>query len=327
MVLITGASGLLGLHLLKVLSAAGTPVRAMYRSRKADLLPGSVSDNIEWVQGDVLDHAALDAALQGVQQVYHAAAMVSYDARDRDLLMEVNAEGTARVVDACLAHGVKKLLFVSSIATLGDEPWPGLISEDTPRREEGKRSVYAQSKYRAEMEVWRGMAEGLQAVIVNPSVMLGEGDWTRSSTALFRIVHDEFPFYTTGCTGWVDAQDVARACVLLMNSEIQGERFVLNGGNLAYREVFTLMARAMGKKPPRYEAKPWMAALVWRWQVLRGWLTGKRATITRETARSAREEKGYSSAKFLQVFQDFRWKEVDKTVTRVCGAIQKNLLV
>lgn len=321
MVLITGASGLLGLHLLRVLSAAGTPVRAMYRSREADLLPGSVSDNIEWVQGDVLDHAALDAALQGVEQVYHAAAVVSYDARDRDLLMEVNAKGTARVVDACLALGVKKLLFVSSISTLGDEPWPGLIAEETPRREEGKRTAYAQSKYRAEMEVWRGMAEGLQAVIVNPSVMLGEGDWARSSTALFRIVHDEFPFYTTGRTGWVDVRDVARACVMLMNSEVHGERFVLNAENLAYREVFTLMAMAMGKNPPRYEAKPWMAALVWRWQVLRGWLTGRRATITRETVRTAQEQKGYSAEKFLHAFPGFQWTTMQALIGRVCGKI------
>lgn len=321
MVLVTGASGLLGLHLLRVLSAAGTPVRAMFRTQQPDLLPGSMPDKVEWVQADVLDHAALDAALQGVQQVYHAAAVVSYDARDRDLLMEVNAEGTARVVDACLAHGVKKLLFVSSISTLGDEPWPGLIAEETPRREEGRRTVYAQSKYRAEMEVWRGMAEGLQAVIVNPSVMLGEGNWSRSSAALFRMAHDEFPFYTTGRTGWVDAQDVARACVLLMHSELQGERFVLSAENLAYREVFTLMARAMGKNPPRYEAKRWMAALVWRWQVLRGWLTGRRATLTRETARTAQEQKGYSAEKFLQAFPGFQWTSMQDLIGLVCRKI------
>lgn len=325
MVLVTGASGLLGLHLVRALSAAGEQVRALYHSRQPELPEGSRPERIEWISADLLDFTAMDLAFAGVRTVYHCAAVVSYDPRDRDWLMQVNVEGTAQLVNLCLHHQVDKLLHVSSVATLGDETFPVLIHEQSARNEEEPRSVYAQSKYRAEMEVWRGMAEGLQAVIINPSIMLGEGDWSRSSTHLFQLVHNEFPYYTLGSTGWVDVQDVVSAAIHLMNSPVSGERFILNGGNAPYREVFTLMARAFGKRPPHREAKPWMTALVWRWQYLKGMLSGKRVTISRETARSAMQQKGYSAAKLLRALPGFRFSPLEETILRV--ATKKNLLI
>lgn len=317
MVVITGASGLLGIHLVKVLSAGNLPVKALYHERLPKMLPGTVEANVQWEQVDILNYADLEDVLTGAEHVYHVAGLVSYDARDRDALFRVNEEGTAYVVNACLACGVSKLGFVSSVATLGHPMVEGdLIDENSPIDEEVSVSVYARSKQKAEREVWRGYAEGLDMVIVNPSIIIGEGDGLKSSSALFRKVYDEFPWYTEGATGWVDASDVARAMVDLMQSTVCGERFVVSAENRSFRDVFTLMAGYMHKKPPYRRAALWMVEIVWRLDLWKTRLSGSKPTLTRETAQAACSVKGYSSEKLLKALPNFSYSGLEESIDR-----------
>ncbi|MBL7766281.1 MAG: NAD-dependent epimerase/dehydratase family protein [Chitinophagaceae bacterium] len=314
MILVTGGSGLLGQHLLKALLKDGEMIRATYLHTDP---PAALSQGIEWMRCDLEEYEDIEAALQGVTHVYHCAAMVSYDRRLHERMMRVNIEGTANLVNACLDRGIQKLVHVSSIAAFSQVEAPELVNETTPWLRSKEDSAYAQSKHKSEMEVWRGIAEGLNAVIVNPSIILGEGDWNKGSAALFRIVKNEFPWYTGGATGWVDVQDVVRAMTGLMKSDIAGERFILNGGNHPYRDVFTWMAEAMGVRPPHREARPWMAELVWRWAYLKSMLTGKEATLTKETARSAQRISAYDGSKICGVLKGFEYTGVKETVKRV----------
>ena len=317
MIVVTGASGLVGLHILRELSTSGEPIRALYHTRKPDFLAGTYTPNIECLAIDILDFQQVETAFAGATQVYHTAAIVSYDPRMRDTMTFINVEGTANVVNAALHFGIQKLVYISSIATLGDETYPTLITEKSTKEESKKRSHYSKTKSDAELEVWRGLAEGLHAIILNPSIILGEGDWNRSSTNLFKIAYEEFTYYTQGNTGWVGAVDVAKASVLAMQSEIAGERFILNAENLAYKEVFSLMAKAMHRKPPHKEAKPWMTELLWRMQYLKSIITGRQATISKETARSAQERKGYSAEKWLNRFPEFRFSPIQEVILHV----------
>lgn len=318
MILVTGASGLLGQHVLAELSQRRQIVRAIYRKALPKLYTAIQSERVEWVQADVLDIPSLQDAMEGITQVYHCAAQVSYDKRFHEAMHEVNVDGTANVVNLCLDKPHIKLLHVSSIATLcGGNPEEAR-SENNRWEESEPHSEYAKSKYHAELEVWRGIAEGLQAVMVNPGIILGEGDRSKSSMNLVEVVQHEFPYYTEGATGWVDAKDVAKAMVLLMESDITAERFVLVSENKSYREVFTLMAQALQVKPPHRLAKPWMTELVWRWEYLKRIFSGQVATITEETARAAHEKRTYNNHKILNTLPSFKFQTLEKTIQRIC---------
>jgi len=317
MVVVTGASGLLGIQLVKVLSAGNMPVKALYNKRLPAMLLGTVEANVQWEQVDILNYADLEEAFAGANYVYHAAGFVSYDVRDREELFRVNEEGTAYVVDACLACGVKKLGFVSSVATLGHPLRAGdLIDENSPVDENAPVSVYARSKQKAEREVWRGYAEGLDMVIVNPSIIIGEGDGVKSSSALFRKVYDEFPWYTEGSTGWVDANDVASAMVDLMHSSVCGERFVVSAENRSFKDIFTLMAKSMNKRPPYRKAAMWLVEIVWRFDWWKTRLSGSTPLLTHETAHAACTVKGYSSEKLLKALPNFRYSTLEESIDR-----------
>lgn len=318
MILVTGATGLLGQHVLAELTASGKQVRALYRNTIPRLYTTINANLVTWVQGSILDLPSLEDAMQGVNQVYHVAAMVSYDPRLREAMHDVNVHGTAHVVNLCLEQASCKLVHVSSIATLGGGQEGAIMNEENRWQESEAHSAYAKSKYQSELEVWRGMAEGLDAVIVNPGIILGEGDTGRSSTNLIDIVRNEFPYYTAGSTGWVDAHDVAKAMHLLMESDRSEERFVLVANNRGYHDVFTLMAKYMHVKPPHRLAKPWMTELVWRWEYVKSTLLGKVATITEETARAAHEQRFYSGKKIETVLPEFSYQTLEQTIKRIC---------
>jgi len=317
MVLVTGASGLVGLHLIKQLSIEGYSVRALYHSNLTKTLPETVDNQIEWVNCDILNVNQLDEAFKGIRTVYHCAAIVSYDPRYAERMMEINVEGTANVINIALEHQVDKLVYMSSIASLGNETYPTLVAEKSEWDTNEPHSQYAISKQKAEMEVWRGIAEGLNAVIVNPAIILGEGDWEKSSTNLFQLVYNEFPYYTSGETAWVDVKDVVKAMILLMHSDINNERFILSAGNFSFKEIFTLMAVSMNKKPPYRFAATWLTELVWRLAFLKSILSGKVATITKETAHSAQQISNYDNSKFLKQFPDFNYENMEVTIDRI----------
>jgi dihydroflavonol-4-reductase len=317
MILVTGGSGLLGHHLIKQLTAAGQEVRAIYRST----VPPLLKDGVEWVHGDILDISSLEDALQGVTQVYHCAAMVSFVAKQKQQLHKVNVEGTANVVNTCLDANIQKLIHVSSVAALGKMHNGAIVSEAMQWTEESSDSEYGKSKYLAEMEVWRGIGEGLQAAIINPSIIIGEyGDWNKGSMAIFKNVHKGFPWYSNGTAGFTDAEDVVAAMIQLMNSDVTGERFIINNECRSFKDVFFMIADAFGTKRPHKQVTPFLASVVWRLEKLKSTFTKKEPLVTKETADNALATVNFDNSKFLKTFPDFRYRPLQQSIERICKA-------
>jgi nucleoside-diphosphate-sugar epimerase len=306
MILVTGGTGLVGSHLLFALISTGKRVKALKR-KSSNLVPvkrlfnhysingESLFDQIEWIEGDVEDYQSLTTILAGVNEVYHCAAIVSFSKLDYTRMLECNVGGTANLVDACINAKVKKFCHISSIAALGDSINGSSVDETSFWGKSKGRSGYSVSKFRSEMEVWRGIEMGLNAVIVNPSVIVGPGRWDGGSGNLFGAISKGFPFYTLGVTGYVDARDVAKAMIAAMEKGAWGKRFVLNSENLSYKEVFSMAAKSLGKKPPRIEAKPWMSNAVLPFIWLAGCISRKAPTVTRSTMQSSYKKTYYSS--------------------------------
>lgn len=309
----------MGKELLKQLLYEGYRTRALYhRSNIAIDHP-----NLELIQGDLLDVVLLEEALQGVTHVFHCAAVVSYDPADKYKLMKMNIEGTANVVNACLDGGIRKLVHVSSVAAIGRIRKGEAVNETMQWTEETNNSNYGKSKFLAEMEVWRGVGEGLDAVIVNPSLILGGDDWSSGSSAIFKSAYEEFPWYSEGISGFVDVQDVARAMIMLMNSDITGQRYILSGENVSYRQVFTMIAECFGKKPPHRKVTPFLAEVVWRLEALKGKISGKKPLLTRETARTSLAKVYYDHSKILEALPGFTFTPLSETIRRTCKALEE----
>jgi nucleoside-diphosphate-sugar epimerase len=308
MIFVTGGSGLVGSHLLFDLVSSGKQVRALKRKNSSIELTkkifGYYSNDtekllnfIEWIEGDVMDIYSLYDAMQDIDQVYHAAAMVSFHPSDQKEMMKINVDGTANVVNACLYKNVKKICYVSSIATLGRTDNDELVNEETQWKNSKNNSQYSISKYGAEREVWRGTIEGLPAVIVNPSVIIGPGDWKKGSSQLFQKLWDGLKFYTDGVNGYIDVRDVSKAMILLMESDIANSRFILSSENLDYLELFTMISEGLNKKIPSIKANYLLSQFAWRAEKLRSSITGKKPLITKETARTAFHKYYYSNEK------------------------------
>lgn len=308
MVFVTGATGLLGSHLLLEILRREEGVRALARPGsdlgKVRALFGwygpeaeSGWDRIEWVFGDILDIPALETALQGVTQVYHCGAMISFDPTDEEALLKTNWEGTRNLVDLCLALGVPAFCHVSSIATLGGL---GAVRTESDTSEPGGSSAYAISKYLAEMEVWRGRAEGLRTVIVNPGVILGPGPWVRGSSRFFSATAEGLRFCPPGGTGFVGVRDVVRAMLELTGASCFGERYIVVSENLSYLELITRIARELQVPAPRQTLRPWHLEVLWRLDWARRALGGKRRKLSRASARSLKRHRQYSNDKIRE---------------------------
>ncbi|RYD55322.1 MAG: NAD-dependent epimerase/dehydratase family protein [Sphingobacteriales bacterium] len=319
MILVTGASGFVGQHLVRFLSAKGHTIRALYNSRKPDhelkSLPG-----VQWMQCDLLDIYAVEEVMQDITDVYHCAAIVSFHPADKERILHVNIETTANLVNEALERGIRKMVHLSSVAALGGAIQGKEITEEEEWEESRHNSVYGQSKYMAEMEVWRGVGEGLSAAIVNPGIILGPGNWEEGSARLMKVVDKEFPFYTEGVNAWVDVYDVVKAMYTLMNIDVAAERFIMSAGNFSYREVFTKMANALNRKPPHIKASNWMTALIWRWSVLKSSIFGETATITKETAGNAQRKSYYNNSKLLAALPGFGYTPIDETIRQMAAA-------
>ncbi|GAA3991656.1 NAD-dependent epimerase/dehydratase family protein [Hymenobacter antarcticus] len=304
MIFVTGGTGLIGSFLLHALRARGLAVRALHRGS----VPSGAAPGVEWLAGNLLDTELLRSALTpDVTHVFHCAGLVSYAPQDEDALLAVNVQGTAALVDACLAHPGIRLAHVSSVAALGG-PGAGQVvaaGSSQPMNEKATwdlgaaHPAYATSKYLGELEVWRGLAEGLSAIIVNPSVVLGPGDWHRSSTRLLRYAHQQHRFYTRGLVNFVDVRDVVAHLLALAFDypEISGERYVLSAEAVPLADFFRQAAAAMQRRPPTVAVPDWAAELIWRLEHVRAVLTGARPLITKDTARAGRQPVVYDHAK------------------------------
>jgi nucleoside-diphosphate-sugar epimerase len=302
MILVTGATGLVGSQLLYDLAAAGETVRALRRPNRSRVLADralganpSLASRVQWVEGDVTDLFSVEDALQGVDTVFHCAAVVSFHPARRKELMKVNVEGTANMVQAALQSGVRRFCYVSSTAALGSASGEDLVTETTPWQPDPGLSAYALSKHRSEREVWRGIEEGLPAFIVNPSIVLGAGDPDAGSSALFGAVRRGLRFFPTGSTGWVDVRDVTRCMLSLAARDVVGKRYILNSENLPYRDVMQAMADAFGVPGPAYPVGQLLGAIGWRAEALRSLFRTRPPMITRETVRSGAEHRRYSN--------------------------------
>ncbi len=315
MVLVTGASGLVGSHLITALVKQHKPVKALYRSAIPSM---EGADKVHWIKADILDILDLEEAMQGVEQVYHCAGMVSFSPAQKNLLHKINIEGTANVVNACLTAGVQKLLHVSSVAALGRIRKDTVVNETMNWTKETSNSEYGKTKYFGEMEVWRGVGEGLRAVIVNPSIILGAGDWDKGSTGIFKNVYKEFPWYTDGVTGFVDVADVVNAMVMLMDSDTASQRFIVSAYNLGYHELFAQIAQSFDKKPAHKKVTPFIAEVVWRLEAIKGKLSGKRPLLTKETADTAQAKVYFDNSKLLKYFPEFAYTPAKQSVDRIC---------
>lgn len=307
-VLVTGATGMLGTHVMLQLISCGYAVRALVRqgSSKAEVenvfaFYGRSADleKIEWAEGDVCDIDSLVEAMNNVSAVYNCAAIVSFDKRDHAAMWQTNVGGTANVVEACIRCNVDALCHASSIGALGHTSDGSDIDETTPYQSDSRRSVYSQSKFRQEMEVWRGIERGLNATIVCPGVILGPSRLDRSSGQIVATVQRGISYYIKGHTGYVDVRDVAQAMVSLVEGKHFGQRYVVVGSNADALEIQTLIAKDLGCQAPSKEAKPWMLRVVSRLLAMASFFTGKRQPLTPESVRSMGGNHNYTSAKIV----------------------------
>jgi dihydroflavonol-4-reductase len=313
-IFVTGGTGFLGSYLLRYLVAEGyTNIRALKRPNSPMDLVQEVADKIEWIEGDILDTFILEDAMDGVQLVYHCAGVVSYAPSDYQLMMDVNAEGTTNMVNVALYRKVEKFVYVSSIASIGRRPKLPVIDENTKWERSNWNSDYAISKYLGEMEVWRGVAEGLNVGIVNPAVIIGSGFWDRGTGQLFERANNGLQFYPKGSTGYVDVRDVARFMVKLMDSDIQNERYILNGSNTSYLDFFTKIADILNKKPPSIQVNFILKELAVAGEWLRSTILRKKPLLTRHTVNHVGRDFIYKNEKSKAAF-DFHYTPLEKTL-------------
>jgi dihydroflavonol-4-reductase len=321
MILVTGGAGLLGATLIEHLLQKGEQVKAIYNKTPIAI----THPNLQVIPCDILDVAGLEMLMHDVSKLYHCAGMVSFHRKDIQQLYKINVEGTANIVNAALEAGVKKMLHVSSVASLGRIRENEIITEKMRWSPETSNSRYGESKHLGEMEVWRGIAEGLNAVIVNPSIILGPGNWDESSTAIFKSAYHEFPWYTEGTTGFVDVRDLADAMIALMDSPVSAERFIISGHNDSYQHIFNAIADGFGKKRPHKKVTPFLSRLVSSWENIKSRITGAAPLVTKETAATAMAKVNFDNSKLLQFIPGFSYRPLSQTITDTCRALQHKL--
>jgi nucleoside-diphosphate-sugar epimerase len=310
MILVTGGTGLVGSHLIYDLVKKGLPVRALRRKKsninEVKKVFSYYSENsselfskIEWAEGDLLDIFSLAAAMEGCDQVYHCAAIVSMDPEDGERMIRNNVTGTANIVNMALEKKINKLCHVSSVASLGVENGKE-IKETTAWNDESNLSAYAISKYLSENEVWRATQEGLNAVIVNPTIIIGPGNWNRSSGLIFKAANKGIRWHSTGGMGYVDVRDVVKTMLLLMDSDVINQKFIVSSENMSFRNFFELAYTALGNPNPDKKAGKLILQLAWRADKLRSLLTGSSHVFTKEVAHYAGINLAYSNKKIKE---------------------------
>ena len=331
MILVTGGTGLLGSHLLYSLLNSGKLVRAIKREssdlsevKKVFSYYGEPANDlyskIEWCDADILSPETLDDAFSDIRHVYHAAAMVSFDPRDNKKMILNNQAGTANIVDACLKYKIEKLVHVSSTAALGSPVNGDKVSEDSIWSSDGINSGYSISKFRSEMEVWNGAEEGLNMVIVNPSVIFGPGFWSKGSSSMFSKIKKGLKFYTNGVTGFVGVEDVVKSMIRLMDGDFSGERFIISSENLSYQKVFEMIARELNVKVPNIEATHFLGAIAWRIDSFLS-LFGFKRVLTKDAVLAARNKTYFSNEKIIEK-TGIKFSPVEKVIAETAKYIK-----
>lgn len=319
-VLVTGGTGFLGAYIIDELVQQGYTVRALRRnsSKLPFFIPQTTWDKVEWVEGDILDVVSLQDALEGVDAVIHSAAVVSFAKEDRRQMYQVNVDGTANVMNMALEAGVKRVVHISSVAALGRTADGGMVDEDKKWEDTKINTHYAKSKYRGELEVWRAMGEGLPAVILNPSTILGYGDWHSSSSAIFRNMYNGFPWYSPGINGFVAVRDVARATVAMLQNDITESRFIVNGDNWPFKKLLETIADGFNRRRPHRQTTPLLAAVAWRMEKIKSFFSGHKPLLTKESARVAHSKTRFNNQKILNTLPGFQFTPLEQAIHEAC---------
>ena len=332
MVLVTGGTGLLGSHILFHLVQKGERVRAIYRDinsiQKVERLFShytkenqNLFTEITWVEADILDIYSLEEAFDTVTKVYHAAAYISFNPKDWPTLRKTNVEGTKNIVNLCLDKNITKLCYASSIAAIGRSTNNELVTEENEWAD-SEINVYAVSKHRAEMEVWRGSQEGLDVVIVNPGIILGPGNWNHGSSRLFKNAAKGMRSYFPGGTGFISANDVATIMIKLMDSTIKNERFITVAKNLSYQEVFAMMSTSFGLPVPQKRIPYWVLEWLWRIDWFQSHLLGKKRKLTKSTVKSLRNRQEYSHNKVKEALH-YEFEALKSCIDITCKILKE----
>lgn len=341
MILVTGGTGLVGAHLLYELTSSGIRVKALRRQHShtgwVKKIFSYYTDKveelyslIEWVEGDILDYFSLEEALKGVTRIYHCAAIVSFHGDDHDIMLNNNVKGTGNLIDAAIHNGVGRFCHVSSIAALGKTQDGSEITEETYWTPSKRKSGYSLSKFFSEMEVWRGIEEGLDAVIVNPSIIMGPGNWDIGSPKLFQSIWKGLRYYTKGVTGFVDVRDVVKAMILLMDDQhfegVKNQRFILNAGNMSYEDFFNKIADGLNKPRPKNFASDVKLHIAWRMAKAASVFTGKRPLITRDTVSASNKKHRYSGDKIMRT-TGFSYRSLDSSIADIAEIFLKDVVL
>jgi len=321
MVLITGATGFLGSFLATRLVAQGENPVLLRRSSSttpAILQPYEAQGRLNWREGDLLDIFSLERALEGITKVYNCAALVSFDPKDAKQMLRVNVEGTANLMNYSIKAGVRRLLHVSSVAAVGDSAKGKLANENSQWEQNDHTSMYALSKFESQREVWRGEVEGLQVNIVNPSIILGEPDWNHGSGLLFNFVRNRVRVYPPGANAMIWVEDVVDCMQAIMDSDLNGEQFILSAENMTYKAFFDRVAQRLDVPAPTIALKPWMLTLGWRISRLFG-IRG----FSRDVALGARDVACYDSSKAAKVLK-YSFTPIMQVIDHICTAYEKS---
>ena len=323
-VLVTGGTGFIGAYIIQELITKGYSVKALHRRNNFPFyISKETLSKVEWIQGDILDVVTLENAMDNVDAIIHSAAIVSFDKKLREQMYRINVEGTANVVNLALEKNIKRLIHISSVAAIGRTAKGQTVDEEKKWVTSSLNTHYAISKQKSEMEVWRAMAEGLSAVIVNPSTVLGFGNWNSSSTAIFKNIYHGFSWYSEGENGFVDVKDVAEVSVALIDSEITGQRFILNGDNWPFRKLFNSIADQFKKPQPHRLATPFLGEIAWRLEHLKSYFSGHRPLLTKESAKVAHSRTNFDNSKILKALPGFNFTPLQQTIEIACGQYEQ----
>lgn len=333
MILVTGGTGLVGAHLLYQLSLKNDRIIATRRKNSklqyVQELFGYFTENpenlfkkIHWVEADITDIYSLEQAFEDVTHVYHAAALVSFNPKDYRAMRKINIEGTSNVVNLCVDKKVEKLCFVSSVAAVGKSVKTPTIDETCEWSVDTSNYGYAITKYGAEMEVWRASQEGVDIVIVNPGVILGAGFWKHGSSIFFSKIDKGLKFFTNGITGFVSVKDVVQSMLLLMESNIKNERYILVSENLPFKTVFDEISDGLGKKRPTIKVSRILSEIAWRIEKIRSLFTGKSPLLTKQSAKSIHNKHFYTSEK-IKTELNYEFETISACIKRICTLYKK----
>ena len=333
-IFITGGTGLVGAHLLYKLSLLENELIASKRL-KSDINKTlkifsyytkdyqELFEKINWIDVDITNIIDLEDNLNNIDEIYHCAALVSYQKKDKEKMLEINIDGTATIVNFALQNNVSKLCYVSSIASFGTSKNTEPITEQTEWEDTKSTSAYSKSKYFAEQEIWRGIAEGLNAVIVNPAVILGAGNWDSSSSVIFSTVDNALKFYTKGITGFVDVRDLVEIMIILMEKNAFAENFIISSENLSYEKIFSLIADDLGVKKPSVYANKNLTSIAWRLEFVKSILFNQKPIITKQSAITAHKKLEYSNKKILDKI-DFKFKTIEQSIKEIAEIYLKD---